>query len=145
LSNWEEAASVSGHRDRIHFRRAVDYGMVGPLFEEADLLLLPSKWDGWGAVVNEALMCGVPVICSDRCGAADLLRESWRGSIFKTGSVESLRSMLQEWIERGRNKESSSRIKQWSSRIEASQFARYLVETVEYVRDGGQRPYPPWY
>lgn len=29
-------------------------------------------------VVNEALMCGVPVVCSDNCGVAGLLREPWR-------------------------------------------------------------------
>jgi glycosyltransferase involved in cell wall biosynthesis len=145
LELWKKTAVESGHSGRIRFRTGVDNRMIGRLFKHTDLLLLPSKWDGWGAVVNEALMCGVPVICSDCCGAADLLRAPWRGSLFKTGSVNSLRSVLQKWIERGRNEESILRIKKWSSAIEGPQFARYLVEVVEYIRKGGQRPSPPWY
>jgi glycosyltransferase involved in cell wall biosynthesis len=145
LERWKKVAVEGRLSGRIHFHPSVNYRTVGKLFESADLFLLPSKWDGWGAVVNEALMCGVPVVCSDRCGAADLLREPWRGSIFKAGSVESLRSVLQEWIERGRNEESSSRIREWSSAIEAPQVAQYLVKIVEYIRNGGQPPTPPWY
>jgi glycosyltransferase involved in cell wall biosynthesis len=145
LERWKKVAIERRHSGQIHFRAAVHYRTVGKLLESADLLLLPSKWDGWGAVVNEALMCGVPVVCSDKCGAADLLRESWRGSTFKAGSVESLRSVLRQWIERGRNEESRSRIREWSSAIEGPQVARYLVEIVKWIRNGGQRPSPPWY
>ena len=67
-----------------------------------DLFLLPSRFDGWGAVVNEALMCGVPVVCSDNCGAAELLGESWRGEVFRTGSAAGLKDILQRWIALGR-------------------------------------------
>jgi glycosyltransferase involved in cell wall biosynthesis len=146
LERWERVAAQSGIASRVRFQSAVNNRMIGNLFEEADLLLLPSRFDGWGAVVNEALMCGVPVVCSDNCGAADLLRKPWRGSIFKTGSVESLRGTLQGWIENGkRNKESSARIREWSSVLEGPSMARYLVEIVEYIRYGGMRPSPPWY
>jgi glycosyltransferase involved in cell wall biosynthesis len=146
LARWKKAAAESGVADRIRFLPPINNRMIGNLFEHADLLLLPSRKDGWGAVVNEALMCGVPVVCSDNCGAADLLREPWRGSTFKAGSVESLRSVLQGWIERGkRNEASSARIKKWSYAIEGPQVARYLVEVVKYLQEGGQRPFPPWY
>lgn len=146
LQRWKRAAAASGHSDRIRFSPAVNYKMVGKLLEQADLLLLPSKKEGWGAVVNEALMCGVPVVCSDRCGAVDLLREPWRGSVFKAGSVTSLQKALQGWIDHGkRDAESSARIRQWSSAIEGPQVARYLVEIVDYLQQGGARPQPPWY
>jgi glycosyltransferase involved in cell wall biosynthesis len=143
---WKKAAAHSGVANRIRFRPTVDNGLVGNLLQQADLLLLPSRKDGWGAVINEALMCGVPVICSDNCGAADLLREPWRGSTFKAGSVASLRRVLLGWIERGRRSDkSSARIREWSRVVEGPQVVRYLVEIVAYVRAGGQRPSPPWY
>jgi glycosyltransferase involved in cell wall biosynthesis len=146
LKRLKREAARSNVADRIRFLPAVNNKMIGNLLERADLLLLPSKHDGWGAVVNEALMCDVPVVCSDHCGALDLLREPWRGSTFKMGSVEDLQIVLRGWIERGkRNKESSARIRGWSSVIEGPQVARYLVELVEYIRGGGERPSPPWY
>ena len=146
LRRWKKAASESGVADRIRFHPAVDNRTIGNVLQHADLLLLPSRNDGWGAVVNEALMSGVPVVCSDNCGAADLLREPWRGCTFKTGSADSLRSVLQGWIERGRRTEQSgARIRQWSSALEGPQVARYLIEVVAFMQAGGPRPFPPWY
>lgn len=143
---WKKVAAASEVAARIEFRPAVDNRMVGSLFAHADLLLLPSKKDGWGAVVNEALMCGVPVVCSDNCGAADLLREPWRGSVFKAGSEASLCAALSKWIASGkRGRESTSRIEEWSSVLEGAQVAQYLTKIVDFVVEGGERPSPPWY
>ena len=143
---WKMSAAESGVANRIIFHDAVNNKMIGDLLEHTDLLLLPSRYDGWGAVVNEALMCGVPVVCSDNCGASELLRETWRGSTFKMGSVEDLRIVLRRWMGRGkRTRESSARLREWSSAIEGAPLARYLVNIIEYMRDGGKRPIPPWY
>jgi len=145
LERWKKVASEGGFADRIRFLPPVNNRMIGHMLEGADLLLLPSRFDGWGAVVNEALMCGVPVVCSDNCGAADLLREPWRGSTFKMGSVDDLEIVLRGWITRGkRNEESSARIRKWSSALEGPSLASYLVQIVRYLKEGGQRPSPPW-
>lgn len=146
LERWKMAAARSGVEDRIRFYPAVKNEMIGYLLEHTDLLLLPSRYDGWGAVVNEALMYGVPVVCSDNCGAAELLREPWRGSTFKMGSAVDLEIVIRGWIERGkRNKALTERIRKWSSVLEGTRIAHYLVDIVGYVRDGGKRPSPPWY
>ena len=43
--------------------------------DRADVLILPSFSEPWGLVVNEAMVCGMPVIVSNKCGcAADLVR-----------------------------------------------------------------------
>ena len=53
----------------------------------SDVLVLPSLYDGWGAVVNEALQTGCYVICSDACGAIVLLeKDSKLGLVFKAGN-----------------------------------------------------------
>lgn len=146
LERWKRVAAECGIADKIRFLPSVNNNMIGNLLERADLLLLPSKHDGWGAVVNEALMCGVPVVCSDNCGASDLLRAPWRGSVFTTGSAESLRTALLERIEQGkRTRESSERIRGWSCSLEGPQVARYLVSIIKYLREGGEKPSPPWY
>jgi glycosyltransferase involved in cell wall biosynthesis len=45
--------------------------------------VVPSRYDGWAVVVNEALGKGVPVIASDQVGAAhDLVRPTLTGRIF---------------------------------------------------------------
>lgn len=58
---------------------------------ESDLLVLPSRFDGWGAVVNESLTQGIPVICTTSCGAASLLlNKPNNGTIVNANDVNSL-------------------------------------------------------
>lgn len=52
---------------------AVDAERVVDHYLAADLCVFPSLGDPWGLVVNEALACGLPVLCSSRAGCADEL------------------------------------------------------------------------
>ena len=60
----------------------------------SDVLVLPSRHDGWGAVVNEALQCGCQVIVSDRCGSCDVINEL-NGAVFEYPSMLSLKQKLE--------------------------------------------------
>ena len=66
--------------------------------EKVDLLILPSVFDGWGMVINEALQCQVPVIASDQCGANELIKHNKSGFIFQHNSVESLTENLEKFL-----------------------------------------------
>lgn len=41
---------------------------------QADLMLIPSRWEGFGLVAIEALSTGLPVVASDVSGLGDILR-----------------------------------------------------------------------
>lgn len=49
-----------------------------------DLLVLLCKYDGWRAVVNEAVQCGMRVLASDNCGAGTFDNKK-RGGLFRYG------------------------------------------------------------
>ena len=60
-------------------------------FAQADVFVLPSRYDGWGVVVNQALGAGLPIICSDQVGAGyDLVEENVNGLKFRVGDVAML-------------------------------------------------------
>lgn len=66
-----------------------------PWYARASVLVLPSRSEPWGFVVNEAMACGVPVIASDAVGAAaDLIDEGITGFRFPSGDHEVLRDRL---------------------------------------------------
>ncbi len=113
---------------------------------EGDLLILPSLHEGWGAVVNEALMSGVRAICSDRCGAADLLRDGQRGMVFRSGDAHSLTHALDREISLGKRTEKDrAAIRAWSECISGSSIADYILAVLEHFYVGGPRPKPPWF
>ena len=62
-------------------------------FQLADLLVLPSIQEPFGAVVNEALMSGCRVLVSDCAGASMLINED-NGSVFSTESQQNFREKL---------------------------------------------------
>lgn len=67
-----------------------------------DWTVLPSRHDGWGMIVNESLIAGTPVICSENCGAADLVSEAVVGRVVPAGDSAALASVMRECIAAGR-------------------------------------------
>lgn len=130
---------------RVAFMGVKNNAEVRGILDETDLLVLPSRFDGWGSVVNEALMSGVPVICSDHCGAADLVRASGFGETVQARSAEDLATVLDRRIRNGRLPESHrSEIQAWSKCIEGEAAARYLIKVIEHIDEGKDAPVAPW-
>jgi len=60
-----------------------------------DILVLPSKYEPWGLVVNEAMNFDMPIIVSDRVGcAADLVHNGRNGFVFRWDDEKSLEEKL---------------------------------------------------
>ena len=117
------------------------------LMRQCDLLVLPSLFDGWGAVVNEALQAGMRVLCSTACGAASLLDGHLRGGSFDPDRPESLRRALREWLDKGRLSSAERKaIAAWAEQtISGAAAARYLVHIVHYTEGREEnRPAAPW-
>lgn len=69
---------------------------VSQVMEQYDILCLPSLYDGWGAVINEALTLGLYALCTDRCGAKYLIEKSQFlcGKIFHSNNINDLQKAL---------------------------------------------------
>lgn len=96
-----------------------------------DVLILPSIYDGWGAVVNEALQMGLYVICSDACGAADLIRKDKRlGIVFNKGDVERLASAMSYCMDNIENirKDHDYRLRWADKHISGKVIAKYMID-----------------
>lgn len=85
-----------------HLEKYVTFAGFQPItdvpqwMKKNDILILPSFYDGWGAVVNEALQAGCFVVCSDACGASMLLEDNPKlGLVFHAGDVRQLTGHIQ--------------------------------------------------
>ena len=65
---------------------ALPWESVVEAYVAADVFALLSRHEPWGVVVNEAAACGLPLVLSDRVGAArDLLRDGENGVLVPAG------------------------------------------------------------
>jgi glycosyltransferase involved in cell wall biosynthesis len=65
------------------------------LYADSDVLVLPSRYEVWGLVINEALEHGLPVIATESVGAVDdLLVDGVNGYVTATGDVGELRDAM---------------------------------------------------
>lgn len=87
-------AEVNDLNENISFLGVIANSEIAAQMTQADVLVLPSRWDGWGAVVNEALHCGTRVIVSNASGAASLVRSVQQGWVFESENISSLRRQL---------------------------------------------------
>ena len=55
---------------QVEFTGFKDWDELPELYASADVLCVPSRYDGWGLVVPEGLASGLPVLATDRMGAA---------------------------------------------------------------------------
>lgn len=97
--NLKQLVNQLGIADRVRFSQGMPNAEIVAAMAAADVLVLPSKFDGWGAVVNEALMVGTPVICSDRCGASDVIENGRNGYVFQAGNSTALLKRLRSFCQ----------------------------------------------
>jgi glycosyltransferase involved in cell wall biosynthesis len=117
-----QRALALGIADHIRFLGFVNQSALPAVYTAADLMVLPSEYEPFGVVVNEASCCGCPVAASDRVGAAaDLIAPVNPDFIFPCGDVPALAGLLQralsdrtELARRGRD--SRRRMQSWSDR-----------------------------
>ncbi len=69
------------------------------LYASGDIFVLPSRFDTWGLVVNEAMLFGLPTIVTDMVGAAqDLVVPGVTGFVYPAGDVARLTQLLEELL-----------------------------------------------
>ena len=76
----------------VSFAGFLNQTEITSAYVAADCLILSSDFDEtWGLVVNEAMVCGLPSIVSDRVGCGpDLVKSGGTGEKFAFGSVDVL-------------------------------------------------------
>ena len=86
----------------------------------SDVLVLPSEYEAFGLVVNEAMLCGCPVTVSDRVGARlDLVFDGKTGFIFPVGNLDACALLLRNILNtpdrlQQMSRAAKERMKEWS-------------------------------
>jgi glycosyltransferase involved in cell wall biosynthesis len=91
----ERATVTAGVSDRVRILGFVNQSQLPAVYRAADVFVLPSAYEPFGLVVNEAMLCGCAVIVSDRVGAApDLVLTGRTGIVYPSGETAALTAAL---------------------------------------------------
>ena len=146
-SQREEVNKMILNNNDIHYEGMQPNEQIPFYLSQADLLVLPSYHDGWGAVVNEALQAGCRVLCSTQCGAASLLDGEARGGRFNWDVEDDLERQLSFWCRKGALSTSERfAIQKWSKKsISGAAAITYLEQIAEFTNSHQEKPMAPWH
>jgi glycosyltransferase involved in cell wall biosynthesis len=120
--------------DSIHFSPTIPRADLFEQYRRADVLVFPTLCDGFGMVVTEAFAQGLPVITTNRAGAADLVKHGVNGLIVPAGDVGALAEAL-EWCITHRTELQAMR----QAALETAanwQWAHYRLAFIENLKGG---------
>jgi glycosyltransferase involved in cell wall biosynthesis len=90
-------AVALGVADRVRLLGFANQTQLPAIYSAAELMVLPSVFEPFGVVVNEAMLCGCPVVASDQVGAArDLIVHGQTGFVYPCGDVDALADTLRQ-------------------------------------------------
>ena len=123
---------------RVHLLGSKNPEQVRKLMEEANIYLLTSdRYEGWGAVLNEAMNSGCAVVSSHAAGATPyLICNEENGLIYKSGSIKEMTEKVELLISQPEKRAkigynayvSISQV--WNARVAAQRFYKIVDERI---------------
>lgn len=96
IDQYLTMAAQAGIRDRITvISRQTE---IERYHHAMDLFVLPARIEEFGQAAQEAMVCGVPAIISDRMGVVERLPATQRHGVVPAGNLEALRQTLERFL-----------------------------------------------
>ncbi len=87
----------AGLRDRVRWLGFLQFDDIAICYHCCDVLVLPSDFEPWALVVNEAMAAGLAVIATEVVGAAtDLVRQNINGMIVPPRNMRQLTEAIRQ-------------------------------------------------
>ncbi|HTM04914.1 MAG TPA: glycosyltransferase family 4 protein [Vicinamibacterales bacterium] len=128
-SDAREAAARLGVR--LAWRGFMNQSALPEAFVAADCLIVPSEWETWGLIVNEALASGLPCVVTEGvAAAADLVVDAVTGYTTAVGDIDGMVRALSAVRATGRGRFSPA-CRQQVEQCSFAEATRGLLAAVE--------------
>ena len=78
----------------VHITGWLSRDQIGALYEAAQVLAVPSRWEGFGLVALEAMRCGRAVVASRVGGLPEVVEDGVSGALFEPEDASALADLL---------------------------------------------------
>ena len=97
---YRHLADTLGVNDSVLFYGTCPADRTASLYHAADVFVFPTRYDGWGMVLQEAASTGLPLIGTDMAGAsAEVILPGKNGLIIPADNVQALSRAMAFYIE----------------------------------------------
>jgi glycosyltransferase involved in cell wall biosynthesis len=93
--NLIESSKSLGINDKIHWLGKTEY--IKEFLSKIDLFILPSKYEGFGLVLLEAMIAKKPIIAANNSAIPEVLGKTYEG-LFSTGNIKVLSELIKKVI-----------------------------------------------
>ena len=130
----EREFAQSFSRERVIFKGEVSYEKRHEAFAGHHIFVFPSRWDGWGMVVPEALAAGLPVVATDQVMAArEFIRDWINGFVIPVNDPGALAEKMAYFIRHPGNIHSMAlagreRMKGFRPAVGAEKLMKFLAD-----------------
>lgn len=93
-ANLKQLTQELNLNDRVIFPGFFSGAALYAWYSSADFFVLPSRYEPFGAVVNEAMVFGCPVLASKNIGALDYIQQDTNGLVFDPEEPKSFEQAL---------------------------------------------------
>ena len=84
----------------VRFAGFINQSDLPKYYGMSDVFVLPSTYEPRGAVINEAMVCGLPVIVTDRCGSiGDIVLDGENAFIYPAGDADALAASMTRLVD----------------------------------------------
>jgi glycosyltransferase involved in cell wall biosynthesis len=84
-------------QNKITFTGVIPHDKIIKFYKDSHVFVFPSKFDGWGAVLNEAVSYGLPIISTNETSSSFTLVKD-NGFIINAGDISELSNAMKEYI-----------------------------------------------
>ncbi|WBU58186.1 glycosyltransferase [Paracoccus sediminicola] len=110
---------------------------VYALYAEADLLLVPSRWEGFGLVAVEAMQARLAVFASRVGGLQDIVVDGETGRLFTPDDADQITAMIRETSDAQLRDYGEAGYRRYLSRYTAARMAREVGALYAALLDEG--------
>lgn len=120
---------------------------VGNNMKKYDVCIVPSKFDGWNLLINEAIRAHIGVIAADQAVSHELVENSGAGIVVKARNPKAMARAIEYAVENpGEVAEWKQKAKDYSPKISSETVGDYVIDVIKYecLGIGDERPVCPW-
>ena len=138
MARLQASVAAKSMGERVRFLGGLDD--VRPVYAAADVVVMPSRWEGMPYMMLEAMAMGKPLVASSVCGLDDIIEPEETGLLVPPNDPELLaaavvRVLRDNKLRKGLGKAAHEAVQRWSLKRQTMALFDLYEGLADRVRD----------